>query len=50
MNTAMMLMMILEILTYPVEIGSTHTRLNDESEWIKIPDQHESIISIKLSM
>ena len=33
---------------HTVEIGSTHVRLNDESEWIKIPDHHEPIISREL--
>lgn len=33
---------------HSVEIGSTHVRLNDESEWIKIPDHHELIISKEL--
>lgn len=33
---------------HSVEIGSTHVRLNDESEWIKIPDHHEPIISREL--
>jgi len=33
---------------HTVEIGSAHTRLNDESEWIKIPDHHEPIISREL--
>lgn len=31
-----------------VEIGSTHVRMNDESEWIKIPDHHEPLISKEL--
>lgn len=30
---------------HTVEIGSTHVRMNDESEWIKIPEHHEPIIS-----
>lgn len=33
---------------HSVEIGSTHFRLNDESEWIKIPDHHEPLISREL--
>lgn len=33
---------------HTVEIGSTHVRMNDESEWIKIPDHHEPIISREL--
>lgn len=33
---------------HSVEIGSTHVRLNDESEWIKIPDHHEAIINREL--
>lgn len=33
---------------HSVEIGSTHVRLNDESEWIKIPYHHEPIISREL--
>ena len=33
---------------HSVEIGSTHVRLNDESEWIKIPDHHEPIINREL--
>lgn len=33
---------------HTVEIGSTHVRLNDESEWIKIPDHHEPIINREL--
>lgn len=33
---------------HSVEIGSTHLRLNDESEWIKIPDHHTPIISKEL--
>ncbi|MCM1276774.1 MAG: recombinase family protein, partial [Lachnospiraceae bacterium] len=33
---------------HTVEIGSTHVRMNDESEWIKIPDHHEPIISKEL--
>lgn len=33
---------------HSVEIGSTHVRLNDESEWIKIPDHHEPLISREL--
>lgn len=31
-----------------IEIGSTHIRLKDESEWIKIPDHHTPIISKEL--
>lgn len=31
-----------------VEIGSTHFRQKDESEWIKIPDHHTPIISKEL--
>ncbi|MCM1277112.1 MAG: recombinase family protein, partial [Lachnospiraceae bacterium] len=30
------------------EIGSTHVRMNDESEWIKISNHHEPIISKEL--
>ena len=33
---------------HSVEIGSTHVRLNDESEWIKIPDHHEPLVSREL--
>ncbi len=33
---------------HTVEIGSTHVRMNDESEWIKIPDHHEPLISKEL--
>ncbi len=28
-----------------VEVGSSHVRMKDESEWIKIPDHHPAIIS-----
>lgn len=31
-----------------VEIGSTHIRQKDESEWIKIPDHHTPLISAAL--
>ena len=27
------------------EVGSTHVRLKDESEWIKIPDHHPALVS-----
>ena len=30
------------------EVGSTHVRMKDESEWIKIPDHHPAIISKEL--
>ena len=33
---------------HSIEIGSAHVRLNDESEWIKIPDHHEPIITREL--
>lgn len=28
-----------------VEVGSTHVRMKDESEWFKIPDHHPAIVS-----
>lgn len=33
---------------HTVEIGSTHVRLNDEREWIKIPDHHKPIVNREL--
>ena len=33
---------------YSVEVGSSHVRMKDESEWVKIPDHHEPIISKEL--
>lgn len=30
------------------EVGSTHTRLKDESEWFKVPDHHPAIVSREL--
>ena len=30
------------------EIGSSHVRMKDESEWIKIPDHHPAIVSKEL--
>ena len=30
------------------EVGSSHVRMKDESEWIKIPDHHPAIISKEL--
>ena len=31
-----------------VEVGSTHVRMKDESEWVKIPDHHPPIVSMEL--